>query len=71
MGVDFYKLDIRIDRNFNFPTWTLNTYLEIWNVTNRENVLYYTYDVDGQGRITQHVNADFPLMPMFGVSARF
>ena len=68
---DFYKLDVRVDRRFIFPAWTLNVYLELWNITNRENVLYYTYDVDNDGQITRYANADFPIMPMFGINVKF
>jgi outer membrane receptor for ferrienterochelin and colicin len=67
----YHTLDIRVDRAFRFSNWTLNMYLEVWNLLNRENVLGYYYDVDQNGLISQGVMADFPIMPMIGFSAQF
>lgn len=68
---DYHSLDIRLDRTFRFPGWTLNMYLEVWNVYSRENVLDYIYDFRADGTPVQKVVADFPIMPMLGFNAQF
>jgi outer membrane receptor for ferrienterochelin and colicin len=67
----FHKLDIRIDRYFHFNNWTLNAYLDIWNVYDQKNVISYYYEVDDQGKITRQTFNDFPMMPIVGLSAQF
>lgn len=68
---DYHTLDIRADRIFRFQGWTLKTYLEIWNIYNRENVMDYYYNVDASGKIERVTAADFPVMPMFGINVEF
>lgn len=68
---DYHKLDIRIDRCFQFSNWTLMAYLDLWNVYNRENVFSYYYDVGDNGVITKEASGGFPLLPILGISAQF
>ena len=68
---DYHKLDIRIDRNFQFNNWSLTAYIDIWNAYNRENIIYYNYNVDENGKITCEESYDFPLLPILGISAQF
>ncbi|MBN2009180.1 TonB-dependent receptor [candidate division KSB1 bacterium] len=68
---DFHSVDIRIDRRFYFNSWTLNVYMDIWNATNRENVLSYYYDVISTGAYVRNANLDFQIMPLIGISAQF
>jgi outer membrane receptor protein involved in Fe transport len=68
---DFHKLDIRIDRRFNFSKWTLSVYLDLWNAYYRDNVIYYIYDLDNNGVVTKEATYDFPLFTIFGISAQF
>jgi len=67
----YHRLDIRIDRYFHFDAWTLSVYLDVWNVYYRDNVTSYRFDVDAAGAITQEAAYDFPLLPIFGISAKF
>ncbi|MFC1569531.1 TonB-dependent receptor domain-containing protein [bacterium] len=68
---DYHTLDIRVDRLFRFKSLTLKTYLEIWNIYNRENVMDYFYNVDAAGNIERITAADFPMMPMVGINVEF
>lgn len=68
---DVHKLDIRIDRYFNFENWTLSVYLDLWNAYDHDNVMFYTYAVEKNGTLIQETSNDFPIMPLFGLSAQF
>lgn len=68
---DFHQLDLRIDKYFRFMSWTLCAYLDLWNVYNRDNVIFYSYKLDDQGQISRSANYDFPTLPIVGFSARF
>lgn len=68
---DYHKLDIRIDRIFRFSNWSMNVYLDMWNVYDQGNVLSYYYEIDDNGKYTRKSNEDFPLMPILGISAQF
>ncbi len=68
---DYHKLDIRLDRTFEFASWTLTAYLDLWNVYNRENVLAYSYKVDAAGALTTNTRLDFGILPIIGLSAKF
>jgi len=68
---DYQSLDVRVDRSFRFSGWTLKTYVEIWNVLNRKNVLDYIFLIDDRGEVSRDPVLDFPIMPMFGLSAQF
>jgi len=67
----YHKLDVRLDRKFVFASWTLNVYLDLWNLYNRQNVLDYTYKVDSRGIITETPRYDFGVLPIVGMSAQF
>ena len=68
---DVFQLDIRVDRTFNFSNWSLTAYLDLWNVTNHDNVVFYDFDVNGSGEIVRDENLDFKMMPIAGINARF
>jgi TonB family protein len=50
----FYQLDLRFDRNFTFERFALDVYLDIQNVTYRENPeeIVYNYNYTARGYIT-------------------
>jgi TonB family protein len=60
----FQQLDVRLDRNWIFDTWTLNLYLDIQNVTNKGNAeaRNYNYDFTQSDNIT-----GLPILPLLGV----
>ncbi len=43
---DFFQLDLRLDKKWSAETWTFTLYLDVQNVTNRENIegTQYNYD---------------------------
>lgn len=41
-----HKLDVRLDRNYQFKTWNMDLYLEVLNLYNRANVTGYEYNAD-------------------------
>jgi hypothetical protein len=40
----YHRLDLRLDRNYVYNTWKLNTYFELNNAYQRQNVVGYSYD---------------------------
>jgi hypothetical protein len=63
-----YQLDIRSDYDFLFPTWKLDFYVDIQNVTNRENVVGRRYSRD----YSQSVDVTgIPILPTLGFIASF
>jgi TonB family protein len=64
----FFQLDLRVDKRWTYRTWMLSAYLEVQNVTNRENPedATYNYDYSQQGWLT-----GLPLFPSFGVRAEY
>ncbi len=66
---NYFRLDLRIDRKFVYKNWNLCPYLEIWNVTNNNNIMAYDYNIDFTQK--EEIPTMFKFMPMFGVSAVF
>lgn len=60
----FYQLDVRVSKRFRFGGVDLETYLDIQNVTNHENVeeIVYSADFQRKGAI-----AGIPILPVIGV----
>ena len=65
---DYQRLDIRIDRRFIFKTWNFSLYLEVWNLTNHENITRYEYSEDFSEKEPVKL---FPIMPMLGIAVEF
>jgi hypothetical protein len=65
---DFFQLDLRIDRRFVFEKWILTVYLDVQNVTNRQNVEYtiYNFNYTQQGYLS-----GLPIVPALGVRGEF
>jgi len=64
----FLQLDLRLSKTFVFDAWQLVTYLEVSNVTNRENIeqVGYNFDYTSREDITS-----LPLVPSLGIRARW
>ncbi|MFT4763686.1 MAG: outer membrane receptor protein involved in Fe transport [Oleispira sp.] len=43
---DSHKLDIRLDRNYQYQSWNMDLYVEALNVYNQANVTGYEYNAD-------------------------
>ncbi len=65
---DFWQLDARLDRKWIYDTWILSFYLDIQNITNRENPTGIAYSFDYSERDT---NMGLPILPSFGVKGEF
>ena len=68
---DYHKIDVRIDRSFNLGSWSINAYLDLWNIYNRANVISYTFSANQEGTVTTNVKEDFGILPVLGVSILF
>jgi hypothetical protein len=64
----FFQLDLRADKRWTYRTWMLSLYLEVQNVTNRENpeAVTYNHDFSERGWVT-----GLPLFPSFGIRAEY
>lgn len=61
---DFHQLDVRLDKYFVFEKWTLNLYLDVQNVYNRQNTEATLYEY--RGRYSVDVPG-IPILPILGV----
>lgn len=62
---DYLRIDLRVDRRFIFKNFNIGAFLEIWNITNHENVMNYDYSYDF---LSKEPVTLFSLMPMIGLS---
>lgn len=64
----FHQLDVRVDKRWVFRDWTLNLYLDIQNIYNRQNPegTAYNYDFSESGRVS-----GLPFIPAFGIRGEF
>ena len=65
---NFFSLDARIDKEFEFRRWVLTTYLDVQNLTNTTNpeVITWTYDYEKEEGVESN-----PLFPAFGLKAEW
>jgi len=72
---DFYSLDIRASRTFQLANSELETFLEVSNISNRENPCCTRYsmriDASGESVIDADKSNWLPLVPSLGVVWRF
>jgi hypothetical protein len=64
----FHQLDIRVDKRWIFDRWTLNTYLDLQNVYNRQNAETRQYNYDFTESVTV---SGLPFIPSIGIRAEF
>ena len=65
---DFFQLDLRLDRRFVFERWMLAFYLDIQNVTNRQNVESVTNNYD---YTKEQFIYGLPIVPVLGMRAEW
>ncbi len=65
---DFFQADVRFDKKWVYDKWILTGYLDIENVTNRQNPqqINYSYNYQQSATVT-----GLPLFPTLGVKAEF
>jgi TonB family protein len=64
----FNQLDIRIDKNWLFDNWTLDTYLDVQNVYNAPNTEFLTPDYRYRSQVPI---TGIPILPVLGVKGSF
>ena len=64
----FAQLDVRVDRNWIYETWTLTAYLDLQNALNRANPEGYVYDFDYSDR---SLVTGLPIVPSIGLRGAF
>ncbi len=66
----YSRLDLSLSWQRQFDGWRLIPYLQIFNIGNRSNVWFATYDFeDGQPTLAEQYM--FPLLPTIGVNVEF
>lgn len=65
---DFWQLDVRVDRQWIYNTWILSLYIDIQNVTLRDNQIGTTYNFDYSQR---EPTTWLPILPTFGIKGEF
>ncbi len=65
---DYYSLDIRVDKRWNFSKWTLVTYIDIQNITGRKNITSYRWD---RYENIIKTNRSIGILPSIGINAMF
>ncbi len=70
----YQRFDARIRRHFRFDRWEMSVYAEALNLTNHDNVIWYSWgfrDVEG-GRVPHRVTrTGMPSVPSVGLEVRF
>jgi len=64
----YHASDVRVDRRWYFDKWTLITYLDIQNITNRKNSTSVRWDPQTQ---TVDNQSSIGILPSIGVSLEF
>ena len=65
---------MRVRRTFRFDGWDLAVYAEGMNLTNHDNVLWYSWgfrNVDGERVAWRTPRTGMPSVPSVGLEARF
>lgn len=64
----YHRLDVRVEKRWDFKAWSLTTYIDIENIYNRQNVYEYRWD-----KYTNQIVTDknLGILPTVGVSAEF
>lgn len=60
----FFALDLRVDKEWTFETWRLSLFVDVTNVSNRQNPVTQQYSFDYKTSI--YFN-DLPIFPSFGL----
>ena len=67
----YHRLDIRLSAFARFWSAEWTFYLDVINVYNRKNVLNYDYNLNSNLQIVRRTTGMFPILPTFGINARF
>lgn len=67
----YSRLDVRVNKAFNFDRWKLTLYGEVLNVLNRENIRYTTETDTVNRTLSFNQDTTFPLLPIAGIRVEF
>ena len=65
---NFWQLDLRFDRRWIFNTWILSLYLDVQNVTMKDNQVGIAYNFDYSQNAPRYF---IPILPTFGIKGEF
>lgn len=65
---DFYSLDMRLDKRWNFNKWSLVTYIDIQNITGRKNITRFEWK---KYKNEIEANESLGVFPTIGINAMF
>jgi len=71
---DYQRFDVRIGRRFDFDGWDMTVFAEGLNLTNHDNVLWYSWGFEDRGGVrvrAREPRTGIPGVPSVGVEARF
>lgn len=65
---DYSRLDIRVNKIWNFKSWTLVTYIDVQNILNKKNITDYNWN-----KYTKQIesNESIGILPTIGINAMF
>ncbi|MBS1494994.1 MAG: TonB-dependent receptor [Bacteroidetes bacterium] len=65
---DYNRLDVRVDKRWNFKKWSLVTYIDIQNVLNKKNISGYKWN---KFKREIETNNSIGTLPTIGINAQF
>jgi len=65
---DYSRLDIRVDKRWNFKNWSLVTYIDIQNVLGKKNITNYEWN---KFKKIVEPNESLGVLPTIGINAQF
>ena len=71
---DYHRVDVRIRRHFQFEGWAMSVYAEGLNLTNHDNVVFYswTFREHGGEKVPERITrTGVPGVPSVGLEVRF
>jgi hypothetical protein len=69
----YIRMDVNLTWEKNFGSWILSPYLQIFNVGNRKNTWFISYETKNSNDSYQEIkyNNMMPIVPSFGVNIKF
>ena len=71
---DYHRVDVRLRRHFRFDGWRMSVYAEGLNLTNHDNVLWYSWAFEpgaGGVRPVRSMRTGMPILPSLGIEVEF
>ena len=65
---DYFSIDLRVEKRWNFSKWTFVSYVDIQNILNKKNISSYKWNKYKQSVET---NSNIGILPTIGINAIF